>query len=215
MCDDVVICNAAERIDWSDHSTQFELCEACLIEGCSPGGRVAIRRIGDRALVIPDFTAMCQSDCDAIEFAPPRWMLTKGCISLPPPGWAEFQSVCIGAPSFDSLAPASTAELLRLYHFQAPRAFLPDYLAPALANWDLILCTSGHDSKMDLVHLRRLFSDPSTFEGHDFCTPSPDRYTVSAFLDDPSLSEWPLFSSEPDPAVCISPDIHFRPKPRI
>lgn len=214
VCDDVVVCNASDSIDWSAPSVQFELCEACLHEGCSSGGRVAIRRFNDRVLIIPDFTAMIQGDWEATEYAPPPWMVKRGPLSFSPSNWSVFHSACVGAPSFDSIAAASTAEVLRLYHFQAPRSFLPDYLSPSLAKWDLILCTSGHDSEIDLVHLRRLFVDPATFEGHEFCTPHPDSYTVSAFLDLPSVSEWPVFSSEPNPAVRLSDDLHFRPNPK-
>ncbi len=214
VCDDVVVCNAADYIDWSAHAVQFELCEACLVEGCSSGGRVAIRRFGDRVLIIPDFAAMTQGDWETTEYAPPLWMEKRGPIAFSPSSWSVFHPACVGSPSFDSISPASTAEMLRLYHFMAPRSFLPDYLSPSLAKWDLILCTSGHDSEIDLVHLRRLFSDPSTFDGHEFCTPQPDSYTVSAFLDLSSVSEWPIFSSEPDPAVRLSDDIHFRTKPK-
>lgn len=214
ICDDVVVCNASDCVDWSAHSIQFELCEACLVDGCASGGRVVIRRFNDRVLIIPDFTAMIQGDWEAAEYAPPRWMEKRGVLSFSSSNWEAFRSACGGAPSFYSIAPASTTEVLRLYHFQAPRSFLPDYLSPSLAKWDSILCTNGHSSATDLVHLRWLFSDPSTFDGHEFCKPQPDSYTVSVFLDQPTISEWPIFSSEHAPAVHLSDDIHFRPKPK-
>lgn len=214
LCDDVVVCNAANYIDWSAHSIQWELCEDCLFPGCIPGGRVAIRRADERVLIIPDFQAMSRADLDAMEYSPPRWMVQRGPLVFSRSSWEEFHSACDGAPFFDLIAPASTAELLRLYHFQAPRAFLGDYLSPSIAQWDLILSTSGHDSANDLVYLRKLFSDPSIFERHEFCTPLAGSYTVLAFLDELSVSEWPIFSSESDPAVRLSDDIHFRLKPK-
>jgi hypothetical protein len=171
ICDDVVVCNAANHIDWSIHPVEFEMCEACLCAGCEPGGRVAIRRAEDRVLIMPDFAAMSESDCALIEHGLPRWMEKRGALSLSSSDWEAFQTACGGAPFMDAIAPASTTELLRLYHFQAPRAFLRDYLSPSLAKWNLILCTKGQDSSNDLVHLRRLFSDPLIFEGHEFCTP--------------------------------------------
>ncbi|WP_397385526.1 hypothetical protein [Prosthecobacter sp.] len=213
VCDDVIVCNASDHIDWSARSVQFELCDACLYAGCSSGGRVAIRRGDDHVLIIPDFAAMCQRQCDAMEYAPPRWMMKRGSLSFSRASWEVFRSAG-GAPSFESIAPALTVELLQLYHFQAPREFLHDYLSPSLAQWELILSTSGHDSGNDLMHLRRLFSDASAFEGHEFCTPQAGSYTVSAFLDLVSVSEWPIFSSEADPAVRLSDDIYFRPKLR-
>ncbi len=210
LCDGVVVCNAVDAIDWADLPVQWELCEACLCPGCVPGGRVALRRTDSHVLILPDFTAMSQSDWALIEHAPPGWMASQGALSFSQADWKTFRTACDGAPYLDDIAPASTAELLRLYHFQAPRAFLPDCLSPTLARWELILCTNGHDSAADLVHLKRLFSDPSAFDGHDFCLPALESHTVSAFLDVLSIEEWPLFSSEPEPAIRLSDEIHFR-----
>jgi hypothetical protein len=215
VCDDVVVCNAADHIDWSAYPVQFLICADCLYVGCADGGRVAIRRADECVLIIPDFTAMFESDWAAMEYRPPHWMAQRGALSFSRSTWKLFQAACVKAPSFDSITPASTSELLRLYHFQAPRQFLGDYLSPSLAQWELILCTSGRDSGDDVQHLKKLFSDPSTFDGHEFCTPLSDSYTVSVFLDLPSIPEWPIFSSESDPAVRLSDDIYFRPIPRI
>ena len=214
VCDDVVVCNAADHIDWSSRSVQFWVCDDCLFVDCRPGGHVAIRRVDDRVLIIPDFSAMSQGNWEATEYVPPQWMVERGALSFSSSCWQVFRSACGGAPSFELIAPASTTELLRLYHFQAPRSFLHDYLTPSLAKWDLILSTSGHDSANDLRYLKRLFSDPANFEGHEFCTPQPESCTVSAYLDLPSVPEWLIFSSESDPAVRLSDEIHFRPRLR-
>lgn len=212
VCGDLVLCNAVDHIDWSLQSVQFEMCEQCLVDGCSPGGRVSIRRVDEWIVIIPDFAAMCQGEWDANEHAPPRWMTMRGPLSFSHSNWKAFQSACGGAPAFDSVVPASTSELLRLYHFLTPRGFLHDYLSPSQAQWGLILSTNGQDSANDLLHLRKLFSDPSTFDGHDFCKPQTGSYTVSAFLDVLSIEEWHVFSSESDPAIRLSDDIYFRPK---
>ena len=176
---------------------------------------MALRRFGDRVLIIPDFTAMIQGDWEATEYAPPRWMEQKGPLSFSPSDWDVFRTTCTGAPCYETIAPASTSEVLRLYHFLTPRAFLPDWRSPSLAKWELILCTNGHDSDKDLMHLRQLFSDPRTFARHEFCTPQPDSYTVSAFLDLLSIAEWRIFSSEPVPSIRLSDDIHFRLQPKV
>jgi hypothetical protein len=214
FCDDVVVCNAADHIDWSAETIQFELCEACLIAGCSTGGRVAIRRCDNHVLIIPDFAAMMRGNWDSIEYAPPRWMMKRGVLAFSQSDWDRFNAACLGAPRFEALMHASTTELLRLYHFQAPREFLFDYLSPSLAKWELILCTSGHDCEADIAHLKQFFCDPATFEGHQFYTPPPEGHTISVFLDQPSILEWPVFSSEPVRAIRLSDDIHFRPMPK-
>jgi len=210
VCDDVVVCNAADHIDWSAQTVQFLICEDCLYVGCTPGGRVAIRRMDQWVVIIPDFTAMLESDWSSMEYRPPTWMAKHGALSFSRSSWKLFQAACGKAPSFDSIAPATTSELLRLYHFQAPRAFLGDYLSPSLAQWDLILCTSGQDTGNDVRYLRKLFSDPTIFDRHEICPPHLDSYAVSAFLDLPGIPEWLIFSSESDPTVRLSEDIHFR-----
>lgn len=211
ICDDVTVCNATDHTDWSIDPIQMELCEACLIEGCGSGGRVVIRRFADRILIIPDFKGMTQGEWEEYEYEPPRWLINKGPLSFSASDWVVFQKASIDAPSFGSIPQASTADVLRLYHFLAPRSFLPNYLSPSQAIWDLILCTNGHESELDLKYLRLLFIDPSSFEGHEFCTPTPESYIISAFLDTPTMSEWPIFSSESNPSIRLSDDLFFRP----
>lgn len=210
LCDDVIICNAVESIDWSDLPIQFFLCEDCLIPGCGGGGRVTIRYCNGEILIIPDFNAMLQGAWEETEYAPPPWMKKRGCLSFLPEHWNRLRSFCPAAPSLNAILPITTEELLRLYHFQSPRAFLPDYLTPTHVKWDLILCTNGPDSSADISNLKHLFSDPTSVSGHVFCIPAPDSYPVSAFLDLPSIAEWPIFSSEPEPVVSLSNTIHIK-----
>lgn len=212
LCDDVIVCNAADHIEWTDHAMlELELCEVCLFRGCTGGGRVALRRAADRILLIPAFEAMLEGEVEAREYAPPVWMTKRGPLSLSRADWRVFESAAGGVPAFESVTQISTSELLRLFHFLAPRDFLSDYLSPAHARWDLILATSGHDSSADIAYLKRLFSDPEAFTAHEFCTPEAGGYTVSVFLDVLSIKEWLVFSSEDKPAVRLSEDLYFRP----
>ncbi|MBB5031764.1 hypothetical protein [Prosthecobacter vanneervenii] len=214
LCDDVIICNATDHIEWTDHSLlEVELCEVCLFKGCSMGGCVALRRAADRVLFIPAFEAMLKGDEVVREYAPPGWMMKHGPLSLSQADWGVIELASSGAPSYGSLTQISTSEMLRLFHFLAPRDFLRDYLSPAFARWDLILATSGRDSVADIAYLKRLFSEPAVFTGHSFCTPDPGSSTVSVFLDFLSIHEWRVFSAEDKPAVRLSEDLYFRPWP--
>lgn len=175
---------------------------------------MVIRRFTDRILIMPDFNGMAQGEWEECEYAPPQWMIERGPLSFSASNWSLFQKASIDAPAFETVPQASTAEVLRLYHFLAPRSFLPNHLSPSQANWDLILCTNGHDSELDLKNLRWLFTDPSCFEGHEFCTPPPESYIISAFLDTPTMVEWPIFSSETNPAIRLSDDLYVRLIPK-
>lgn len=213
ICDDIVICNAIDLTEWAAKSVQVELCESCLVPGCSSGGRVAIRRVSDWVLLNPDFASMMESSDQSAECAPPRWMVKRGVLALSRTQWNLVRSASVSAPTFDLVKPASTEDLLWIFCFQAPREFLPDYLQPLMAKWELITCTNGHNSENDLRHLKRLFSDPAHFDGYEICTPRPDCYTVSFFLDLPSGAEWLVFSSEAEPAIRLSDELYFRPIP--
>ena len=215
VCDGIVVGNAIDVTEWSCDSVKMWLCEACLVESCSAGGWVSIRRFGDRIFMLPEFGRMLAGEWEETEYEPPRWMAKMGALSLPLASWTVFESTGIRLPDVESIPMASTAELLRLFHFQAPRAFLPDFLSPGKANWDLILGTSGQDGDRDARLLKQLFSEPATFKDHETVTPLADACTVSVFLDLPTILEWPVFSSEPEPAVRLSEGVYFRPKPML
>lgn len=211
LCDGVVVCNAVEFVNWGESAPQFDLCESCLVAGCDPGGRVVLRRVSDKVLMLPAFEEMLGEHGEPGRCSPPSWMLQRGMLLLSKEVWGVLQRSHAHTPSFESLAPVSTPELMRAFHFQAPRAFLPDYLRPSTARWELILCTNGQVSERDLTHLRTLLADPGSLKsGHEVCIPRSDSHTVSAFLDLPSNSEWPVFSSEDTPAIRLSDELYFR-----
>lgn len=210
QADGVVVCNALDEMDWNMDAPQFELCEHCLTPRCSGGGRVCLRRLSGRVVLMPDFNAMKQGDWERSEYKPPRWMLQKGAMLLDVKTWEAFQRQCHDAPPAESLTDISTTELLCLYHFNAPREFLPDYLNLASSQWDKILMTNGSDPSRDLEELRRLISAPEAFAGHEFFEPDNGRNTVSIFLDAHPVIEWPALSSETLPIAYLSDGLGFR-----
>jgi hypothetical protein len=212
VCDDLVICNAADATEWAAKSVQLELCESCLVPGCSSGGRVMIRRVSDWVLLVPDFASMMAQGGQSAEWTPPQWMLKRGGLALSNSQWDLIKATCASAPAFDLIKLVSIEDLLRIFYFQAPREFLPDYLQPLTARWELITCTNGRDSESDLCYLKEMFAEPANFDGYDVCTPRPDSYTVSVFLDLPSDAEWPVFSSDVEPVLQLSDELCFRPR---
>jgi hypothetical protein len=210
LFDGQVVCNACEAIDWSDEVPQLVLCEACLITHCGGGGCVAIRRVADKVVIMPDFVAMMRGDWECVEYAPPRLIDKKGALLMSISQWEQFRGYCAGAPTFETITSISTAELVQLYYLQAPRPFLSDPLRPVEARWDLVLCTNGDDPDKDMQYLKALFSSPTAFAGHEFSTPDKSSHTVSAFLDFHGIEEWPVFSSGPERLAYLSDELHFR-----
>ena len=209
VCDSVVIINAADYVVWDERPIQFELCDVCLCSGCSPGGRVCVRRANDRVLILPAFDSFHPGEWDEASDGAPLWLRRRGVLSLTEDQWAVFSVPIPGAPQWDNLERATTSDLLRLFHFQAPRLFLPDFTQPAEARWDSILCTSG-DTDADIAFLRRVFSPEISAYKHVFCSPSPESYPIYAYLDGNGIEEWRLFSSEHPPALFLADDMHFQ-----
>lgn len=173
---------------------------------------MAFRRITERIVILPDFSSMVRGDWEAVEYAPPRWMVKNGPVSLSRDAWQTFRSLS-GAPAFEEVDRATTGELIQLFRFQAPRAFLADFLSPSHARWDLILCTNGPNQTAELAFLRCLFTEGGLFDGHEMCAPSLESYPVAVFLNTLSVTEWLVFSSEPNPAIRLAGDLFFRLTP--
>jgi len=209
VCDGITIVNAADYVAWDEHPVQFELCECCLHPGCASGGCVCVRRANDRVLILPAFDSIFAGEWEEARHEAPLWLRRRGVLSLTKVQWSAFSAPIRGAPRWDDLEHATTSDLVRLFHFQSPRLFLPDFTQPAGARWETILCTNG-DTDVDIEFLRRVFSPEISACSHAFCSPSPESYTISAFLDGNSVEEWRVFSSEHPPALYLADDLHVQ-----
>ena len=209
ICDGVTVINAANYVVWNDFPLQFELCTECFYQGCATSGCVSVRRANDRVLILPAFDSIYAGEWEASMYGPPLWLLRHGCLCLTKDQWAAFSEPLRDAPGWDELEHATTNDLLRLFFFQSPRLFLPDYTQPNQARWETILCTNG-DTNVDIGFLRRVFSSEFSTYKHVFCSPRPESYTISAFLDGNLVEEWPIFSSENPPALYLADDLHIQ-----
>jgi hypothetical protein len=209
ICDGVTVVNAANYVAWNDYPLQFMLCEQCLYQGCATGGCVSVRRANDRVIILPAFDSIYAGEWEASMYGPPLWLRRRGCLSLTKDQWAVFSAPIRNAPRWDELEHATTNDLLRLFYFQSPRMFLPDYTQPAGARWDTILCTNG-DTDVDVAFLRQVLSTEFDDYRHVFCKPSSESYTVSAFLDCNKVEEWPICSSENPTALYLADDLHIQ-----
>ena len=209
ICDGVTIINAADHVAWDERPIQFELCNYCLVPGCASGGRVCVRRAHDRVLVLPAFDSFDDGEWDEARHGAPLWLRKHGVLSLNEDQWSRFSAPVRGAPQWSDLEHATTRDLVRLFHFQSPRLFLPNFTQPAGARWDTLLCTSG-DTDVDIAFLRKIFTPEISASSHVFCSPSPESYTISAFLEGNSVEEWRLFSSEQPHALFLADDLHVQ-----
>jgi hypothetical protein len=209
VLDGHVLCNAYEAIDWADQPLQFQLCEACLIPRCGGGGCVALRRVDEFILITPDFRSMLGGDWESTEYAPPRIITRHGAVCLSSTQWRQLCAIAPGVPSFESISLLGTDELIYLFYFQTPGAFLHDFLHPAHAAWDNILCTNGSNSEADIAFLKCLFSAPTDFSHHERSKPAKGSFPISVFLETTIGCEWKVFTSDTPPLLWISDDLQF------
>lgn len=210
VCDGEVIFNACEFIEWDDEHSQVWLCEACLVAGCGGGGRVIFRRAADKVLMMPAMAAQSKGEWERVEYAPPRVLERKGAICFASSQWSVVQSHCPEAPTLAALLPLTAPELAMLYHFQAPKAFLPDSLKSSEAKWEIIIAENGLGVPSNIDFLKGLFQPPQTYRSYDLIVPSPESYAVSVFLDTPDIQEWIVFSAGNEKLGYLNEDLHFR-----
>lgn len=205
-----IVFNASEFVDWSQEPLQIFLCEACLHPGCGGGGCVVVRKLSNRVVIMPALLAQSAGEWERTEYAPPLSILKHGSFLLNYNQWKTVCELCPDAPKTEALTAITPSELAMLYHYQAPRTFLPDSLHPETANWDLILTSNGPDTATDVDHLKLLFVQPSRFTDYEIATTVPDSYTISVFLDTSDIYEWPVFSSGNERWAYIAPDLHVK-----
>ncbi len=214
LCDGHTLFNAVEFVKWSDEPLQIFLCEFCLSPRCGGGGCVIIRKLSDRVVIMPDMAAQSTGEWEHTEYAPPLIIRKQGSLLLNLSQWETVCAVCPEAPEIDALLPITAPELAMLYHYQTPRAFLPDPLHPENAKWDLILTSNGEDTTASIEHLKSFFVQPSNFISHDTAATLSEGYVISMFLDTSDLHEWPALSSTSKPWGYLSPDLHFKLFPK-
>lgn len=127
LFDEIVVANAVELTDWAEESVQLEVCEACGVIHCNPGGWGALRRLGDSVVLIPDFQAMTEGP---IEYRPPGWMSKPGPALVSGSLVEELWAAVPELPAVTGLKPLSGSEAARCMQWSAPLKVLGEFPAP-------------------------------------------------------------------------------------
>jgi hypothetical protein len=109
----IVLMNALELMDWGTDPTQLIICKECGIEGCATGGWVAVRRAGDRILLIPAFEEMEYDVERRSHYGPPPYQKKKG---VPYFDMADYEALAETGPrlpAFDQIPPLEMREAKR------------------------------------------------------------------------------------------------------
>jgi len=188
VADGEPIVNAVGIVELSANPLQAVVCTSCGITGCESGGWVAVRRVGDAVVWLPDFEGMAQSESDMTEYAPPRFMATRGALILRGRPLAWVRAELPGFPDPGSLPALSGVEVARLLQWEAPGRLLgrfPD--VPRLDRVHLVAADPG-DSSSRAAELDRLLT--LYFSSRDAVVPTSGAQPVTFFVDLPGIPEW-------------------------
>ncbi len=139
--DGAVVANAIELTDWSEEPVQLEVCAACGIERCAPGGWAVVRRLGNALLILPAFEAMAE---DPKEYAPPQWIAERGPALIAEGLIGALQSAVPELPKVETLKPVTGADAARSIQLSAPREILGQLpKTPAVRSAKVIAVSQG------------------------------------------------------------------------
>lgn len=201
VVDDILVGNAIGYTSWGADSFQPLVCEACGIEGCEPGNWMALRRAGDFAVFLPDFSAMLD---DIVECAPPRYLRRKGALVLDQALFRRLRDLVPGVPEFGRLSGLRGGDAKRLLQFEAAQHVLGEFPGEVDVRRDrVVACSYGELSD----RLEQLTDALGVVEGHRPVRLRPlsdGALEVVCYLDDPRASAWTPIAMEGERVVLLA-----------
>lgn len=185
--DGTVVASAIELTDWTEDRIQFEVCGACGIEHCAPGGWGAARRTGDAILFLPNFEEMAD---DPIEYRPPPWMIDQGPALIPNHLVRDLQAAVAELPALERLRPLSGSEAARCLQLAAPLAILGKFPDSLKVRRDHLCAVSQGNLSEIAAEIDRLLASLTEQEAVRLRELNGTESAVTVYLDAPGSPEW-------------------------
>lgn len=189
--DDENLANAIELMDFEGDPIQFQVCDHCGFPGCSSGGWLSIRKLGEVTLMVPAFSEMDRGTWEASEYDPPYFTRVKGSVLMDEQKYREIGALVPKLPSVKEIKSISSHELARLLQWEAPFRVLGDSPGPIGFRRELLSTTSFSD---DTEAVERLLDIFHLFESGDIKLElksiKEEDEKVSFFLDASDFIEW-------------------------
>ncbi len=191
-CGGHLIFNALEFADYSDEGFQIHICEHCFNQGCERGGWASLRKVANKAILVPAIQLMRGGDRDPAEYAPPHFM-TQGIFpALREPQYLELSQLIAGLPQWNSIIDLSSREALAMHQLAAPGQILGEAGSAAKLKTDALVAVTEGELDAEVQTLRNLLNRIEDDAGNGFCV-NPDR-VVEFHLDLPDFPAWPALS---------------------
>jgi hypothetical protein len=188
VADDEVIANAVDLVDFSENPLQAVVCTSCGFSGCEPGGWVALRRIGDAVVWLPDFETMAEGESAMTEHAPPRFIGTRGALILRglPLEWVRTKLSEFPDPRF--LPALSGVEAARLLQWEAPGRLLGQFPGVPRVDRSRVIAADSGDTSLRAAEVDRLLSLYTS--SREAVVSTVGAEPVTFFVDLSGIQEW-------------------------
>ena len=188
IADGQEIVNAVRLVDFDTNPVQVVVCAECGITGCASGGWVALRRLDDNVLWLPDFDGMTHGQADLLELRPPAFVINRGALAIRGAALSSLRAAVISFPDIQALPRLSGAEVSRILQWDAPGRVLGAF--PAAPKLDLasLIASEGGDLATLAADLQRLLALAAGSQRAVALVPIANCVTL--FLDLPGTPAW-------------------------
>jgi hypothetical protein len=186
--------NAIELVDVEPSATQVEVCECCGVPGCSPGGWVAFRSIGEGVVWVPVWGAMERGNREMAEYSPPSFLQSQGAPIFGAAAWDRLRALNGGLPAARALPPINSREAARLCQWSAPGRLLGTFPDLPHIRSDLLIALTDGDLGTEADSVDQCLRDH--YEAEQAMELLPQDTSVAPiefWLDLPGIPSWRTF----------------------
>ena len=189
FANEVQLVNAADFVKFSVDPIQVHVCEQCGVVGCSTGGYVRLRRVGEYCIWLPDFASMLARSWESQQFAPPGYLEDQGIPVIHCSTYAKLESEIGQFPSFQDLRQLLASDAARIVQWDAPLNLLRTVTARPTLVKQVVLAVSEGDVECELNLLQATLN---------WFLDQPDRPVeiavggrpVTFYVDGPHFPSW-------------------------
>jgi hypothetical protein len=194
-----VLCNAYELFEWDkeEDNAQFQVCEACGIIHCNPGGWATFRKVSDIVMIIPLFNKiLSDDDFERSEFTPPNIIRKRGVMYFDVEKYQRFHLDFPKFPNYESIPILKQNEALYSIQHDAPGRFLGDIYKSTKPNTrqSLVIAASDGNTEDFSKILLNIFNNPfDCCDPAKISKPTEDDIIITLYIDLPQIPEWRAF----------------------
>jgi hypothetical protein len=191
VCENVLLINATELLEFEGDSVQVGVCESCGVTGCVPGSWVKVGTIGANVLFCPAIRKMREGDWQSKAYSPPNYLTTRGIPVIPESVYRQIRALAPRLPRYETLHSCSNHDVLGLLQLNAPGQLLGTLGKKPTVSRDSLIAVSHGDLETEINTFESLV-DVAYNAGNQGCFGRPSKY-VTFYSNLPGFPEWSPF----------------------